>query len=48
MCDGVEKTSKGRQKKRIIGRANNQVLAHGPAHDFKLVQCELKGKSKGC
>jgi hypothetical protein len=33
-------------KKRLIGGVNNQTFALGPAHNFKHVQCELKGKFK--
>jgi len=46
MCNVVEKTSKGKQKKGMIGQVNNQVFALGPTHNLKHVQCELKGKFK--
>jgi hypothetical protein len=35
MCNVVEKTFEGKQKKRMIGWANNQVFAPSPAHDLK-------------
>ncbi len=37
MCNAVEKTSKGRQIKRMTGHANNQAPTLGRAHDLKHV-----------
>jgi hypothetical protein len=44
----MEKTFKGRRKKRMNGHVNNQALALGPTHDLKHVQCESKVNKKGC
>jgi hypothetical protein len=40
----VEKTSKSRRKKGMIGHANNQVHVANPTNDFKHVQCESESK----
>ncbi len=40
----VEKASESKQKKEMIGWANNQAPALGPTHNLKSVGCELKGK----
>jgi hypothetical protein len=44
--NAMEKTSKNKRKKRMIGWANNQALTLGPAYNLKSVWCELEGKSK--
>jgi hypothetical protein len=44
MCNVVEKTSEGKQKKRMIRWANNQKPTPSHAHDLKPTQCKLKGK----
>ncbi len=44
MCKEVEKTHKGRWKKRMTMWANNQTFTSRLAHDFKRVQCESKDK----
>jgi hypothetical protein len=35
MCNVVEKTLKGKWKKRMIGQANNQTFIPGLAHNLK-------------
>jgi hypothetical protein len=37
VCNALEKTSKGRQKKGMTRHANNQTPTLGPTHDLKRV-----------
>ncbi len=40
----MEKTFKGKYKKGMNRRANNQAFTLNPTHNLKHIQCELKGK----
>jgi hypothetical protein len=44
VCNVVEKTSKSKRKKGMIGWANNQMPALDLAHNIKSVRCKLEGK----
>jgi hypothetical protein len=44
MCNVMEKASKVKHKKMVIGRVHNQASTFGPAHNFKCIWCESKGK----